>query len=214
MTPETVSDAGESSSPVSAVAHRAGEVGGETGAVVREVSTVFGSGERRGSETAENVVERVVPAGQAAIEHVLGRADTAGIMENVVTTVLDVAGRAINDGFSSSSPVATGSDSSVGGASNAVNQAVSEVTGGSDSQNVTLHFECEDSDIPWSVDSATFSEGLNIAYGLSLSLRTEEEGAEPSLLLGASCQLTVERGSTIRYVAGLIDSVHEGSPDS
>jgi type VI secretion system secreted protein VgrG len=78
------------------------------------------------------------------------------------------------------------------------------------SVNTELHFECEDSDIAWVVESAALTEGLNSSYTLSLSLSTDDENAEPALLLGAVCGLSIERGDVMRRVKGLVVEVHEG----
>ena len=85
----------------------------------------------------------------------------------------------------------------------------SDPSGGHDTHHVVLTFECDGSDVAWTVERASCSEGLNAPYSLIMTLATDDLDAEPAGLLGTSCCLTVERGSLVRRLTGVIAEVHE-----
>ncbi|KIG17319.1 VgrG protein [Enhygromyxa salina] len=74
-----------------------------------------------------------------------------------------------------------------------------------------LRFFCDaSSDIQWEVSGFSLSERFNEPYQLRVELRTQDPGAEPIAMLGASCNVTVERGTMQREFFGIIESVEDG----
>ena len=68
-----------------------------------------------------------------------------------------------------------------------------------DPGDVACAFECEASSVEWTVVDAAITEELNDPYQLSLSLRTDEEDADATEMLGESCTVTLERGEDPRW---------------
>ena len=81
-------------------------------------------------------------------------------------------------------------------------------------QFVQVRFDCDDSTTAWTVGNATFTEGLNRPFIFRLHLNTDGDSANPSEMLGKSCTITLERGTILRQVMGIVTGIREGSIDS
>ena len=169
------------------------------------------AGARDGSSAASAVVDAAASYGGDAIRDALDRADVPSPVGDALEGVVGAAGRAIG-GAVASSGSGRGEEvpeRAAGDVGSSAVAAVSEMSDGEETQHVRLTFECGDSEVPWVVTAATYSEGLNVPYTLSLNLATDDDGAEPAALLGSSCTLTVERGEAVCNVSGLVSEVHE-----
>jgi uncharacterized protein involved in type VI secretion and phage assembly len=69
---------------------------------------------------------------------------------------------------------------------------------------VELHFECNELSIDWVVEHGTLHEELGQPYRIELTVSTPELGDAPSELLGKSCLPTIERGPVLRHLHGII----------
>ena len=83
-----------------------------------------------------------------------------------------------------------------------------------ETQFVQIRFDCDDSKTAWTVGNATFDEGLNRTFFFRLHLNTDGGSANPSEMLGKSCTITLERGTILRQVMGIVTGIREGSIDS
>lgn len=63
----------------------------------------------------------------------------------------------------------------------------------------------------WTASQATISEAMSTPYVAHVSLITHDVSADPSELLGASCTLSIVRGSLERLVHGICDEVATGA---
>jgi len=80
-----------------------------------------------------------------------------------------------------------------------------------DAGDVQCTFECKASSVEWTVVDATITEELNEPYHLSLSLRTDDEDADPTEMLGESCTLAIERGDLSTQYPAIIHWIEDAA---
>ncbi|KIG12359.1 putative vgr related protein [Enhygromyxa salina] len=84
----------------------------------------------------------------------------------------------------------------------------------SDAEQLTVELRFEsrkELPAPWEPTGLIVTEQLNEPYDMRVELMTYELAAEPSVLLGASVSLFIERGALVHEISGIVERVEEGA---
>jgi type VI secretion system secreted protein VgrG len=77
-------------------------------------------------------------------------------------------------------------------------------------EKVAYAFDVEGAPDVWRVHELAVDEQLSVPYLARLALVSEEATADPGLLIGKSCRLTIARGAQERRLSGVVLSVEQG----
>lgn len=114
-------------------------------------------------------------------------------------------------GGSSSASSESSSGGSGGGAAGTARTAAAALLG-PEGEGITVAFTTDSSvGTIWNASQITVSEAMSAPYVAHLSLVTHDFHADAAELLGASCTISIQRGSLERLVHGIVEEVTTGA---